>query len=221
MILTFAPIALALSMAGQPALDFTGEAAVQAPSPAVTSSQEGETAKEDKKKEAKQKRGDAKKRGEGKRADEMKALRKRFDTDGDGKLNEAEGKALREHIQAERKKAGEKARDKKGAKKGKDGETPVARDKKGAQRGDRRTGGNGIGAKEREALKKRFDADGDGKLNDTERAALKKHMDAQRKEAGDEAGKKNGEAGKRKRIIKKKKAAKNKDAKKKNDDDGV
>jgi transcriptional regulator ATRX len=207
MILTLAPIALALSMAGQPSLDLTAEAAALPLSPQEAPAQEGDATQQDKKKGAKQKGGDAKKRGAGKRAEEMKALRKRFDKDGDGKLNDAEGKALREHMQAERKKnAAEK---KKGA-------------EKGGKKGDRRTGGaGGQTPEQREALKKQFDADGDGKLNETERAALRKHVATQRKEGkGGETG---GEAGKkkRKRTVKKKEVAKKKTVEEKKNDDGV
>ncbi len=73
---------------------------------------------------------------------------KRFDKDGDGKLNDTERAAAR------------KAREERGGAPGKPGQP----------------GGVGDG-KLREEILKRFDKDGDGKLNDQERAAAKKAHD--------------------------------------------
>jgi hypothetical protein len=63
--------------------------------------------------------------------EERKALLKKFDKDGDGKLNEKERRAMREHIRAQRgngDKPGAKPGDKPGAKPG---------DKPGAKPGDK------------------------------------------------------------------------------------
>ncbi|MEK6257313.1 MAG: EF-hand domain-containing protein [Planctomycetota bacterium] len=75
---------------------------------------------------------------------------KRFDKDGDGKLNDAERDAAK------------KAREERGGKPGQPG------------RPGQPGGGDG---KMREEVLKRFDKDGDGKLNDAEKAAAKKAHD--------------------------------------------
>ncbi|MBC8116582.1 MAG: hypothetical protein H7062_19490 [Candidatus Saccharimonas sp.] len=72
---------------------------------------------------------------------------KRFDKDGDGKLNDTERAAAK------------KAHEERGGRPGKPGQPG---------------GGDG---KLREEILKRFDKDGDGKLNDEERAAAKKAHD--------------------------------------------
>ena len=77
-------------------------------------------------------------------------------------------------------------------------------EKKGEKRGEKKKGGERSGER-REALKKQFDADGDGKLNEAEKAALKKHLEEQRK-GNDKKGKKGekGQRGKRGKRGKKK-----------------
>ena len=75
---------------------------------------------------------------------------KRFDKDGDGKLNDAERDAAK------------KAREERGGKPGQPG------------RPGQPGGGDG---KMREEVLKRFDKNGDGKLNDEEKAAAKKAHD--------------------------------------------
>jgi Ca2+-binding EF-hand superfamily protein len=91
----------------------------------------------------KQERGD----GQGIPAEVLK----RFDKDGDGKLNDAERAAAK------------KAREERGGRPGRPGQPGGG-------------GGSGDG-KLREEILKRFDKDGDGKLNDEERAAAKKAHD--------------------------------------------
>ena len=51
-----------------------------------------------------------------------------------------------------------------------------------AEKEERKKGGPPEGRPSREELLKKFDKDGDGKLNDAERAELRKAMDARRKE---------------------------------------
>jgi Ca2+-binding EF-hand superfamily protein len=111
-------------------------------------------------------------------------LLEKFDTDGDGQLNEEERAAMRE--------AAEKHRG------GKDGERPsreeilekfdadgdgqlseeeraAAREAMGGRKG-RRGHGN------REEMMKKYDTDGDGELNEEERAAMREEFEKRKKE---------------------------------------
>ena len=92
---------------------------------------------------------------------------KQFDKNGDGVLDDAERKAVREWIEARRKKGGDE------------------------QRGRRRRGGEGTppqrrgeGAGELPERLKKFDANGDGKLDDAERKAARAEVEKARKGRG-------------------------------------
>ena len=132
-------------------------------------------------------------KGQGMREEAMK----RFDKDGDGKLNEQERGAARQAMQAKGQ-PGKGAPGKGGAGKGGPGKGPgheailkrfdkngdgkldeqerAAAMKARGEKGD----GPGPGAGREEVLK-RFDKDGDGKLNDEERAAARKAMEERQK----------------------------------------
>jgi len=92
---------------------------------------------------------------------------KRFDANGDGTLDEAERKAVREWIEARRQKGGDEQRGR-GRRGG--GETPPKR--------------RGRGAGELPERLKRFDKNGDGKLDDAERKAAREAIEKARRERG-------------------------------------
>ena len=219
-------IALALSMGSQLPAETQVESALQLQSTQVTKSVAGEldatgvdTAAPDKRGKAKRnrkpirpmdkvddvKKKETRKSERTKPADAREALKKRFDADGDGKLSEAERATMKAAMGKRRQEAGQKGQQK-GQQKGK---------KQGEKAGNTR-----------EELLKRFDTDGDGKLNEAERAAAKKAVAKRRQQSGQQGEKKGGEEGARKkgkgpkrREVKRKKPAKNKDAKKKEDGD--
>jgi Ca2+-binding EF-hand superfamily protein len=100
-------------------------------------------------------------------------LLKKFDQDGDGKLNKEEQAALREEFA--------KTRGQGGTDRGprrlppqilkkfdKDGDGELSEEERGAMREEF--------AKRRAEVMKKFDKDGDGKLNEKERAAARKEM---------------------------------------------
>ncbi|MBN8628260.1 MAG: EF-hand domain-containing protein, partial [Planctomycetes bacterium] len=99
--------------------------------------------------------------------EQMQALMKKFDKNGDGKLDDAEKGAAREEFMKMR--GGKPGEGKPGA--GKPGE-----------------GGPG-----REAMLKKFDKNGDGKLDDGERAAAKEAFEKMRAAGGKRPGGKPGE----------------------------
>jgi Ca2+-binding EF-hand superfamily protein len=96
-------------------------------------------------------------------------MMKKFDKDGDGQLNEAERKAAREAMQ--RRRGGAKGKRGDGKRGGKDG--------KGRRRGPSRAD-----------ILKKFDKDGDGKLNEAEQKAAREHMKKQREKRFEEMFKK-------------------------------
>ena len=111
---------------------------------------------------------------------ERTELIKKFDKNGDGKLDEAERKAAREHAGKQR------------AKRRENGDTPPARGKRGGEtppnKGKGRRRGQRRGGADRAAMMKQFDKNGDGKLDDTERAALRKHVTEQRAKRRENGG---------------------------------
>lgn len=98
--------------------------------------------------------------GKGGLQEKAQELRKRFDTNGNGKLDPQEMAAARQAMQA------------KGFP-GMPGKGPLGKPN-GPLNGKGQGDGNGPG---REAMLKRFDANGDGKLDETERAAVRKAME--------------------------------------------
>lgn len=84
---------------------------------------------------------------------------KQFDKNGDGTLDEAERKAVREWIDAHRKKGGEEAQ----GRRRRGGEGTPPRPERGQRGGDARA-----------RILKQFDTNGDGKLDESERAAAEK-----------------------------------------------
>ena len=98
--------------------------------------------------------------------DDIRArLIKKFDKDGDGKLNDEEKAAMDEFVREHKKKRGE-----------------------GASRGERRPHSK-AGRESHEDLIKRFDKDEDGKLNDEEKAAMREEM-SKRHQGKERRGKK-------------------------------
>ena len=114
-------------------------------------------------------------------------LLKKFDKDGDGKLNKEEQAALREEFSKNRDQGGRPSRgggDRKPPpqileKFDKDGDGKLSKEEQGAMREEF--------AKRRAEAMKKFDKDGDGKLNEEERAALRKEM-GQRQRPGGKPG---------------------------------
>lgn len=107
---------------------------------------------------------------------------KKFDKDGDGKLNEDEQKEARKSMQeefAKRREEMTKKFDKDGDGKLNDEEREAARKEFGG-RGPGGRGPGGPGGASREELLKKFDTDKDGKLSETEREALRKEMGGRR-----------------------------------------
>ena len=113
---------------------------------------------------------------------------KKFDKDGDGKLNKAEQAALREGLAKLRGQGG------RGPGRGdrkppvqilekfdKDGDGELNEEERGAMREEF--------AKRRAEAMKKFDKDGDGKLNEEERAALRKAMSQRPRPGGRPDGK--------------------------------
>ena len=113
-------------------------------------------------------------------------LLKRFDKNKDGELDEAERAAMRKAMVEARKKVDDKGKNGAGDDKGKNG---AGGDKgKNGAGGDK--GKNGAGEDRiPEGLLKRFDKDGDGKLNEEERGALRKAIGDRR---GGDQGKRGG-----------------------------
>ena len=98
----------------------------------------------------------------GKGAEMRAELLKRFDKDGDGKLNEEERAAAKQAMQVRGGRPGPKGQEKLGAGKGQPGQgAPGNRPNK-------------------EEFLKRFDKNGDGKITDDERAAAKQAMQERR-----------------------------------------
>jgi hypothetical protein len=126
-------------------------------------------------------------RGKGPGRPDFAEIIKKFDKDGDGKLNDEEKAAAREAMAGKgRPGAGGPGRpdfaeiikkfDKDGDGKLNDEEKAAARE---AMAGKGRPGG--AGAPSREELMKKFDKDGDGKLSEEERAAAKAAFQARGK----------------------------------------
>lgn len=139
-----------------------------------------------------------KKKGEdaGKRGPSADVI-KQFDKNGDGKLDEAERKAMREARAKKRGEAGEKGqKGKRGeaGQKGQKGKRGEGAKGKGGEAGDKGKRGQRDGSRRAELIKQ-FDKDGDGKLNEAERKAAREHVAKQRKERAGE----NGEGQRRRR----------------------
>lgn len=112
-------------------------------------------------------------RGEQGQRPSREQMVKRFDTDGDGQLNEAERQAMRKAIQQRRAEHGGKRGKRQGA--GKEGRGP------GVGRG---AGNQGDREQRRAQLMKHFDANQDGQLDEFERQALREAMNKRRAQQG-------------------------------------
>lgn len=104
------------------------------------------------------------------------AVLKEFDKNGDGKLDDAERKNMREMLQKRRQEARLKRFDKNGDGKLDDEELKAARE------AAKNAGGNGPPAARRAELLKKFDKNGDGKLDDEERKAMRAEVRERAKE---------------------------------------
>ncbi|MDA0836805.1 MAG: EF-hand domain-containing protein [Planctomycetota bacterium] len=134
-------------------------------------------------------------------------MRKKFDADGDGKLNEDERAALKEAMKKRLHADAIKKFDKDGDGELNEEERAAAREAGKNRRGGRddagkgdREGGKGrhnfddLPEKVKARLTEKFDADGDGKLNDEEKAKAKEEMQ-KRREGRKEGGKGDRPAG--------------------------
>lgn len=116
------------------------------------------------------------------RAELRKMLLEKFDSDGDGQLNQQERAAARK-AREERRAAGQQ------------GPGQGKRRRPGAAGGNNGQAGNRADFRKR--LLDRFDTDGDGKLNETERKAARSEMRSKRGMRGRPmAGRRGGRAGK-------------------------
>ena len=106
---------------------------------------------------------DKKKEGKGKRGEMRKKLIEKFDADGDGKLSDDEKAKAREAMKKRR------------------GQGRSGGDKARGGRGKGRPGG-GASADFRKKMLEKYDADGDGKLNEEERGKARKEMQKHFKE---------------------------------------
>lgn len=100
------------------------------------------------------------------KAERHAAWVKRFDKDGDGKLNDAERAAAKEEVAGNRRGGGKK-RGELVKRFDKDGDGKLNEAEKAAAAEDLYS---------RPRVVKRFDADGDGKLNDTEKATARQAL---------------------------------------------
>jgi hypothetical protein len=118
----------------------------------------------------------------GERAERRQRILERFDTNGDGRLDEAERAALRAAAEQMRAQRGEKQRR----------QRPEGRERReGAERKERKErkeckerGKAGERAESRQRILERFDVDGDGRLNELEREALRRAIEERRAERG-------------------------------------
>ena len=141
-------------------------------------------------------------------------MMEKFDTDGDGQLNDTEKKAMRDEMMAKREEMTEKF-DTDGDGKLNEEERAAMFEATGKEAPQGRKGQGGpegksgkgqrMSPEQREKMLEEFDADGDGKLNEAERATARETMEERHGERpeGGEGKKGKGSQGNREEMMKK------------------